>query len=145
MRTVHISSGDVQRKWFVVDLEGKTLGRAAARIALVLRGKHKPTFTPNADTGDFVIVVNADKFALTGKKRDTKVYRHHTGYMGGLKTASVSETAVRHPGQALTLAIAGMLPKNTLGKNMIKKLKVYATPEHPHAAQQPETLDLDKV
>lgn len=145
MKTVSIKSEEAKRGWWVVDLEGKTLGRAAARIALVLRGKAKPTYTPHSDTGDFVVVVNADKFVLTGNKHDDKRYHHHTGTMGGLRTTTITRLATDHPGEALRHAVAGMLPKGTLGRHMIKKLKIYSGKDHPHAAQQPAVLDLTRV
>jgi large subunit ribosomal protein L13 len=133
---------NVQRKWYVVDAEGKTLGRLASQVAAILRGKHKPTFTPHVDNGDFVIIVNAEKIVLTGKKMSQKVYRHHSGYPGGLKEITAKDLLNRRPTRALELAIKGMLPHNRLGRKMFRKLKVYAGPEHPHAAQQPEKLEL---
>jgi large subunit ribosomal protein L13 len=133
---------DIARKWHVVDANGKTLGRLAARVATVLRGKHKPTFTPNVDTGDHVVIVNADKIHLTAGKFKTKQYIHHTGYPGGLKTETAEALHARKPTEILTRAIKGMLPKNSLGKQMARKLKVYAGPEHPHEAQGPQVLTL---
>ncbi len=133
---------EIERKWYVVDADGKTLGRLATEIASILRGKRKPIFTPNVDTGDFVIVVNAEKIELTGKKLDQKMYRHHTGFPGGLKELTAREFMAKKPEQVITLAVKGMLPKNSLGRSMIKKLKVYTGPEHKHEAQKPEILDI---
>jgi len=132
----------VIRKWYVVDANGKTLGRLAARVAIVLRGKHKPTFTPNVDTGDHVVIINAEKIHLSGDKMRTKTYTHHTGYPGGLKTISAEHLHEKNPTEVLAKAIKGMLPKNPLGKQMARKLKVYAGTEHPHQAQHPESLAL---
>lgn len=131
-----------QRQWWVVDLEGQILGRAATRIAAVLRGKHKPTFTPNQDSGDFVIVLNADKIKLTGAKMLDKKYRRHTGYPGGLKEEAAQVALAKHPEDVVRAAVWGMLPKNTLGRRVIKKLKVYRGAQHEHAAQQPRELAL---
>lgn len=142
MSTYLAKPSEVVRKWYVVDADGKTLGRLAARVAGVLRGKHKPTFTPNVDTGDHVVIVNAGKVRVTGDKLRTKLYIHHTGYPGGLKTVSAGALHARRPTQLLERAIKGMLPKNTLGKQMARKLKVYAGTEHPHQAQRPEPLAL---
>lgn len=133
---------DVVRKWYLVDANGKTLGRLAARVATVLRGKHKPTFTPHVDTGDHVVVINAGKVHLTGDKMRTKLYIHHTGYPGGLKTTTAEHLHAKNPTELLERAVKGMLPKNTLGKQMARKLKVYAGAEHPHHAQRPEVLAL---
>jgi large subunit ribosomal protein L13 len=133
---------DVQRKWYLIDAEGKTLGRLAARVATVLRGKHKATFTPHVDTGDHVVIINAEKIRLTGNKMETKTYSRHSGYPGGLKTLTAQHIHYRRPTQLLTLAIQGMLPKTPLGKHMAKKLRVYAGTAHPHQAQQPQTLSL---
>ncbi|MBM4133052.1 MAG: 50S ribosomal protein L13 [Nitrospira sp.] len=133
---------DVVRKWYLVDANGKTLGRLAARIAILLRGKHKPTFTPHMDTGDHVVVINAGKVHLTGDKMRTKLYIHHTGYPGGLKTTTAEHLHAKNPTELLARAIKGMLPKNTLGKQMARKLKVYPGAEHPHHAQRPEVLAL---
>ena len=130
------------RKWYVIDAEGKTFGRLASRVASILRGKHKPEFTPHADMGDYVIVVNADKLVFTGNKLDQKVYYHHTGYPGGLKETTYRALMETRPEFALEHAIKGMLPKNSLGRQMIKKLKGYAGPNHNHEAQQPETLEV---
>ncbi len=128
------------RQWWVVDLEGKTLGRAATRIATVLRGKHKPTFTPNQDSGDFVVVINAAKVKLTGNKLKDKMYRRHTGYIGGLKETSAGTMLATFPDRAITAAVWGMLPSGKLGRKILKKLKIYAGAEHEHAAQQPREL-----
>lgn len=133
---------DVNRKWFVVDAEGKTLGRLASQVAAILRGKHKPIFTPNIDTGDFVIIVNADKFVLTGKKMEDKMYRHHSLYPGGLKEVPYNKFVAQKPELAVSEAVRGMLPKGPLGRKMLKKLKVYRGPEHKHQAQKPEFLDI---
>lgn len=133
---------DVMRKWYLVDANGKTLGRLAARVAILLRGKHKPTFTPHVDTGDHVVVINAGKVHLTGDKMRTKLYIHHTGYPGGLKTTTAEHLHAKNPTELLARAIKGMLPKNTLGKQMARKLKVYPGAEHPHHAQRPEVLAL---
>lgn len=133
---------EIERKWFVVDAEGKTLGRLAAQVASILRGKHKPIFTPHVDCGDYVIVVNADKVKLTGRKAEQKVYRWHTGYVGHLRERSFSDMMQKRPTRALELAVKGMLPHNSLGADMYRKLKVYAGPEHKHTAQCPEKLEL---
>jgi large subunit ribosomal protein L13 len=129
-----------QRKWWVVDAQNQPLGRVASRVATLLRGKHKVSFTPNVDTGDFVIVLNATGIKLTGKKADQKLYRRHSGYPGGIFERTYSELLELKPDAPLTLAVRGMLPKNVLGRQMIKKLKVYASTQHPHAAQQPQAL-----
>jgi len=128
------------RQWWVVDLEGKTLGRAATKIASVLRGKHKPTFTPNQDSGDFVVVVNAEKVRLTGNKLSDKKYRRHTGFMGGLKETDAQTLLATYPDRAITAAVWGMLPKGRLGRKIIKKLKIYGGAEHEHGAQKPREL-----
>ncbi|GMV50458.1 MAG: 50S ribosomal protein L13 [Nitrospirae bacterium] len=133
---------DVKRKWFLVDAEGKTLGRLAAKVASVLRGKHKPTFTPHVDTGDHVVIVNAEKVRLTGNKMENKTYSYHTGYPGGLKTLTAEHIHKKQPTELLTRAIKGMLPKTPLGNHMAKKLRVYAGATHPHQAQQLEPLSL---
>ena len=132
---------DVEKKWYVVDASGKVLGRLANKIAVVLMGKHKPTYTPHVDTGDYVIVVNADKVVLTGKKLDQKKYYRHSGYPGGLKELTARQMFEKHPEKVIYLAVKRMLPKNKLGRKMLKKLKVYAGPEHPHQAQKPEPLE----
>ena len=137
------NAAKVERKWYVVDAEGKNLGRLASEIAKVLRGKNKPIYTSFVDTGDYVIVINADKIAVTGKKLDQKKYYHHTGYIGGLKEITLKRLLETKPEAVITHAVKGMLPKNTLGRNMIKKLHVYAGPEHNHAAQKPEVLEIN--
>ncbi|PID81257.1 MAG: 50S ribosomal protein L13 [Clostridiales bacterium] len=133
---------EVERKWFVVDAEGQTLGRLATQVATVLRGKHKPTYTPHVDCGDFVVIVNAEKIVLTGKKLDQKMYRWHTGFVGHLRERTARQMLQNKPEEVIRLAVKGMLPKNSLGKKMLTKLKVYAGAEHKHAAQQPEALTL---
>ena len=140
MKTFMAKPAEVERKWYVVDATDMVLGRLASNVAAVLRGKNKPIFTPNVDTGDFVIVINADKVRLTGKKLEQKYYRYHTGYIGGLKEIQYKEMMEKKPVLAVELAIKGMLPKNSIGRQMFKKLKVYAGNEHPHAAQQPIEL-----
>ena len=143
MRTTFMAKGhEVDRKWLVVDAEGQTLGRLASEVAAILRGKNKPTFTPNVDTGDFVIVINADKIHLTGNKLDGKIYYRHTQFAGGLKTRTAGEMKEKYPTQMIELAVKGMLPKNSLGRKMFTKLNVYAGAEHPHAAQKPESYTL---
>jgi len=132
---------EVERAWYVIDAEGKTLGRLATEIAKLLRGKHKVIYTPSVDTGDFVIIVNAEKVVLTGKKLDQKFYRHHSQYPGGLKETSYRNLFQAKPTQPVYLAVKGMLPKNSLGRNMLKKLKVYAGPEHENQAQQPKVYE----
>ena len=142
MRTFTAKPHEVNHDWYVVDASGKTLGRLATEIARRLRGKHKPEYTPHVDTGDYIIVVNADKVHVTGRKATDKMYHHHTGYVGNLKSISFEKLQARAPGRVIELAVKGMLPKNPLGRAMLKKLHVYAGPEHPHAAQQPEPLEL---
>ena len=129
---------EVERKWYVVDADGKNLGRMASQIAAVLRGKNKPTYTPHVDCGDYVIVINAEKVAVTGKKRQEKIYKRHSGYPGGLKETTLGEMRATKPEEIILHAVRGMMPKGRLGRQMFKKLKVYAGPEHPHAAQKPE-------
>jgi large subunit ribosomal protein L13 len=141
-RTYSAKEADIKRKWYIVDAEGKTLGRLATQIAIVLRGKHKPIFTPHVDTGDHVIVVNAEKIHLTGDKVRQKTYYRHSGYPGGLKSETVKDLLARKPSVIVERAIKGMLPKTSLGKQMARKLNVYAGPTHPHKAQQPEALAL---
>lgn len=133
---------DVQREWFVVDAAGQTLGRLATQVADVLHGKHKPIYSPSVDVGDYVIVVNAEKIHVTGRKLDQKIYYRHTGYPGGLKEITLRNQLQKHPTRVIMRAVRGMLPKNRLGRRMLKKLKVYAGPEHPHSAQQPKPLEL---
>ncbi|MBZ5202880.1 50S ribosomal protein L13 [Planomicrobium chinense] len=143
MRTTFMAKGhEVERKWLVVDAEGQTLGRLASEVASILRGKYKPTFTPHVDTGDHVIIINAEKIHLTGKKLTDKIYYRHTQYSGGLKQRTALEMRTNYPTKMLELAIKGMLPKNTLGRQQFKKLHVYAGPEHNHQAQQPEAYTL---
>lgn len=133
---------DVQRDWYIVDAAGKTLGRLASQIAFVLRGKHKPAYSPGVDVGDWVIVVNAEKVRVTGRKLDEKVYYRHSGYPGGLKEITLRDLLQKHPTRVIEHAVRGMLPKTPLGERMFKKLKVYVGPEHPHAAQRPKPLEL---
>lgn len=133
---------DIERRWWVVDAQGMTLGRLASKVAPILRGKHKPCFTPHLDTGDYVIIINADKIHVTGKRLDQKQYYRHSGYPGGLKTMTLRELMSRFPARPLKFAIKGMLPKGPLGRKMLTKLKVYAGAEHPHQAQQPQILEL---
>ena len=142
MQTYMANPDKIERKWYVVDAEGCTLGRLASGVASVLRGKNKPQFTPHVDTGDYVIVVNAEKVAVTGKKLTQKLYHHHTGYIGGLKTVRLDKMLETHPERVIEHAVKGMLPKNALGRKMFGKLHVYAGAEHPHAAQKPEVLEL---
>ena len=138
MKTFMPKANSTEKKWYVIDAEGKVLGRLATEIAMLLSGKKKPEYTPSADMGDYVIVLNADKVVLTGKKWDDKYYRHHTGYVGGLKEVPYKTLVKKHPTKLVELAVKGMLPKNSLGRQMFKKLKVYAGAEHEHAAQKPE-------
>ncbi len=140
MRTYTTKPEDIKREWFVIDATGLTLGRLATQIASVLKGKHKPIYSPHMDTGDFVIVVNAHKVRVTGRKLDQKFYYRHSGYPGGLKEISLRDQLDRHPDRVIRFAVRGMLPKNRLGRQMMKKLKIYATPGHPHEAQQPKPL-----
>ncbi|MFW6034952.1 MAG: 50S ribosomal protein L13 [Halothermotrichaceae bacterium] len=142
MSTFMAKPNEVERKWFVVDATDKTLGRLSTRIAEILRGKHKPTFTPHVDTGDFVVVVNAEKIKLTGNKWEQKKYYRHSEYPGGIKETPYKELVKKKPELIIELAVKGMLPHNKLAKKIIKKLKVYAGPDHPHQAQQPEELEL---
>lgn len=131
---------EIQRKWYIIDAEGKPLGRLAVQIARILSGKNKPTYTPHVDTGDFVIVVNAEKVGLTGKKLKNEKFTHHTGYMGGLRTLTYEQVLQRRPEYLIEKVVKGMLPKTILGRQMFRKLKVYAGPNHPHSAQQPEEI-----
>jgi large subunit ribosomal protein L13 len=142
MKTFSAKNSEVERKWWVVDLEGKTVGRAATEIATLLRGKHKPIFTPHVDTGDFVVCINADKVVFTGNKLEQKNYYHHSGYPGGLKSITAKGLLDKDPEAVIQAAVKGMLPKNKLGRQIIKKLKVYAADTHPHEAQKPETYEL---
>lgn len=140
-RTYVTKEEDIQREWYVVDASGEKLGRLASRIARILRGKHKPIYSPAADTGDYVIVVNAEKIRVTGRKLDQKIYYRHSGYPGNLKKIPLRDMLEHRPERVIELAVKGMLPKNRLGRRMIKKLRVYAGADHPHAAQQPEPLE----
>jgi len=142
VKTYVVKPKDFVREWYVVDAEGQTLGRLASKIAQVLKGKHKPIYTPNFDTGDHVIVVNADKIHVTGNKLTQKIYYRHSQYPGGLKSVSLEDQLQQHPTRVLEAAVKGMLPKNKLGRAMIQKLKIYAAPEHPHQAQCPKPLEL---
>ena len=142
MKTYAVKANEVEREWFVVDAEGKTLGRLATQIATILKGKHKPIYSPHLDVGDYVIVINAEKVRVTGRKLEQKFYYRHSGYPAGLKSVSLKDQLSRHPTRVLEAAVRGMLPKNRLGRRMIKKLKIYAGPEHPHQAQQPKKLVL---
>lgn len=142
MKTLSAKPAEVQRDWFVVDAEGKTLGRLATEVAARLRGKHKPSYTPHVDTGDYIIVVNAEKVQVTGAKFTDKMYHHHTGFIGNLKSISFDKLQAKAPERIIENAVKGMLPKNPLGRQMYRKLKVYAGPNHDHAAQQPQTLEL---
>lgn len=143
MKTYSAKPGEVERKWVLIDAEGQTLGRLASAAATILRGKNKPEFTPHVDTGDFVIVINAEKVQVSGKKTTDKVYGHHTGHPGGLKQESLKEALEKHPERVIEKAVKGMLPKTTLGRKQGMKLKVYAGPEHPHAAQNPVKIELE--
>ncbi|WP_417080559.1 50S ribosomal protein L13 [Mobilibacterium timonense] len=138
MKSYIAKPAEVERKWYVIDAEGKTLGKLAVEAAMILRGKKKPTYTPHVDTGDYVIVVNAEKVCVTGKKESDKIYKHHSGYPGGLKETPLKELRAKQPEEIIRHAVKGMMPKGKLGRQMYKKLKVYAGPEHPHAAQHPE-------
>ena len=140
MKTYMANPDKIERKWYVVDATGCTLGRLASEVAKILRGKNKPEFTPHVDTGDYVIVVNAEKINVTGKKLDQKVYYHHSGYVGGIKETTLAEMLAKKPEKVIELAVKGMLPKGPLGRTMYKKLFVYAGPEHKHEAQKPEAL-----
>jgi large subunit ribosomal protein L13 len=142
MKTFSAKPETVKRDWYVVDATGKTLGRLATEIASRLRGKHKVEYTPHVDTGDYIVVINAEKVAVTGKKRTDKVYYRYSGYIGGLKEATFNEMIERHPERVIEIAVKGMLPKGPLGRAMYRKLKVYAGSEHNHAAQQPQVLDI---
>ncbi|HID82348.1 MAG TPA: 50S ribosomal protein L13 [Chromatiales bacterium] len=142
MKTFSAKPAEVKRDWYLVDASDKTLGRLATEIALRLRGKHKPEFTPHVDTGDYIVVINAEKINVTGNKRTDKIYHHHTGYIGNLKSISFDKLIDKAPERVLETAVKGMLPKNPLGRAMFRKLKVYAGSEHQHAAQQPQPLDI---
>ncbi len=142
MKTYLAKPQEVERKWYVIDATDQVLGRLATQVATILRGKNKPTYTPNVDTGDYVIIINAEKIRVTGNKEHQKVYEHFTGYPGGLRQTSYKDMLEKHPERIIEKAVKGMLPKNTLGRQMYRKLKVYAGPEHNHAAQMPEELSL---
>ena len=142
MKTYNATAQNVEREWFIIDAEGQTLGRLSTEVAHRLRGKHKPVYTPHVDTGDYIVIVNAEKIHVTGRKLQDKMYYHHTGYIGNLKSTSLGKLLQEHPTRAIEKAVKGMLPKNSLGRAMFKKLKVFAGPEHPHAAQQPKELKL---
>ncbi len=142
MKTYFLKTKDIEKKWYVVDAEGKTLGRLTSRIAAILRGKHKPTYTPHLDMGDNVIVINAEKIRVTGRKLEQKKYYRHTGYPGGLKVTSLSDMIRTKPEKVISMAVKGMLPHNRLGRVINKHLKVYRGPNHPHQAQQPEVLEI---
>ncbi|MGD8229962.1 MAG: 50S ribosomal protein L13 [Desulfobacteraceae bacterium] len=142
MKTFVAKEQEMEKKWYLVDAQDRILGRLATQIAVRLRGKHKPIFTPHADTGDFIVVINADKITLKGSKLDQKYYYRHSGYMGGLKKTSARELLEKKPEELLRIAVKGMLPKNSLGRRQLKKLKIYAGPEHPHEAQEPERLEI---
>lgn len=142
MKTYVTKPAEIERAWYVVDAEGQTLGRLASSVATILKGKHKPTYSPAVDCGDFVVVVNADKIAVTGRRLEQKKYYRHSLYIGGLKEISLRDQLQQHPERVIESAVRGMLPKNTLGRKMFKKLKVYAGAEHPHEAQQPQPLEL---
>ena len=142
MKSYIAKPSDIDRKWYVIDAEGKTLGKLAVEAAMILRGKKKPTYTPHIDTGDYVIVINAEKVAVSGKKESDKVYKRHSGYPGGLKETNFEDMMAKHPTEAVRHAVKGMMPNGKLGRQMYKKLKVSAGPEHNHAAQKPEVLDI---
>jgi large subunit ribosomal protein L13 len=142
-KTYQATSQDRERDWYVVDAEGKTLGRLATQIATVLRGKHKPTYTPHVDVGDFVVVVNAEKIVVTGNKREDKLYWRHSGYIGSIRSQSLGDLLERRPEEVIRRAVKGMLPRNPLGRRQLRKLKVYAGPDHPHQAQKPEQLEIE--
>jgi large subunit ribosomal protein L13 len=140
--TISAKAETVKRDWFVVDASNKTLGRLATELARRLRGKHKPIYTPHCDTGDYLVVVNAEKIAVTGRKMDDKIYHHVTGYIGNIKSIALKDLLAQHPERVIEIAVKGMLPKNPLGRQMYTKLKVYKGPDHPHSAQQPQVLDI---
>ncbi|EIC21949.1 50S ribosomal protein L13 [Thiorhodovibrio frisius] len=142
MRTESAKPAEVRRVWHLVDAEGKTLGRLATELARRLRGKHKPSYTPHVDTGDYIVVVNAEKIRVTGTKLDNKMYHRHTGYIGNLRSMNLAEMLARHPERVIEAAVKGMMPHNPLGRAMLKKLKVYAGTQHRHAAQQPQPLEI---
>lgn len=141
-KTHAVKAQEIEREWYLVDAAGQTLGRLASRVAQILKGKHKPIYSPHLDTGDFVVVINAAKIQVTGKRREQKIYYHHSGYPGGLKATDLATLLSRHPTRVLEEAVRGMLPKNALGEQMMHKLKVYAGSQHPHQAQQPKEIKL---
>jgi large subunit ribosomal protein L13 len=145
MKTYFATDKSIKHHWYVVDATNKVLGRLASQVAKYLRGKHKPEYTPHADVGDYIVIVNAEKIRVTGGKENKKIYYTHSGYPGGLKETILSELQARNPAQIIEIAVKGMLPKNTLGRSVLRKLKVYAGAEHPHIAQQPIEVDLEKV
>lgn len=143
MQTYVATPANIKRQWYVIDATDKTLGRLASQVATRLRGKHKPVYTPHTDTGDFIIVINADKLKVTGNKANDKMYYHHTGYIGGIKSETFAKRQARVPGRVLEIAVKGMLPKGPLGRQMFRKLKIYAGAEHPHSSQQPQLLEVE--
>ena len=145
MKTISAKAHEVKRDWFIVDAAGKTLGRLASQIAIRLRGKHKPIYTQHVDTGDYVVVINADKITVTGNKATDKIYYRHSEFPGGMRETTFEKLIARKPRDVLEIAVKGMLPKNPLGREMFRKLKVYAGTEHPHTAQQPQVLNLDQI
>lgn len=145
MKTFSAKKEDINPKWYIIDANGEILGRLASKIATIIRGKYKPTFTPHVDTGDYVIVINAQKVRLTGKKLKDKIYYHHTGFPGGIRQISAEKLLQKKPTEVLKKAIKGMLPKNSLGRQILKKAKIYASTDHPHSAQQPKTLALNEL
>ncbi|MCL2831814.1 MAG: 50S ribosomal protein L13 [Treponema sp.] len=142
MKTLFVKPADIERKWFIIDVDGVPLGRAAARIASIVRGKEKAVFSPHWETGDFVVVINAEKIAVTGAKATKKLYHHHSGFVGGLKTVNFEKMMEKHPCSPLELAVKGMLPKGPLGRKLLNNVKVYPSAEHPHAAQNPQVIQL---
>ncbi len=142
MKTYSVKADEIKREWYLINAEGKTLGRLASEIAKILKGKHKPIYSPHLDCGDYVIVINAEKIRVTGRKLDQKIYYRHSGYPGGLKSITLREQLAKHPERVIKAAVKGMLPKNRLGRKMLKKLKVYAGDSHPHQAQKPKVLEL---
>ena len=142
MKTYSVKANEIKREWYLINAEGKTLGRLASEIAKILKGKHKPIYSPHLDCGDYVIVINAEKIRVTGRKLDQKIYYRHSGYPGGLKSITLREQLAKHPERVIKAAVKGMLPKNRLGRKMLKKLKVYAGASHPHQAQKPKVLEL---
>lgn len=144
MKTISAKGHEVKRDWFVVDASGKVLGRVATEIARRLRGKHKAEYTPHVDTGDYIVVINAEKIRVTGRKFEDKMYHHHTGYIGGIKSVNFAKMQQKNPARIIELAVKGMLPKNSLGRDMYRKMKVYVGSEHPHTAQQPKQLEIEE-